>query len=84
MYLCKITNQLRANDQNRSIYSGLEISLLYFVTSYKNHVLTDSRLIMMGAQLCEEPEDENAIDTIEGIYNESRSAYRMLASLSGH
>lgn len=38
---------------------------------------------MLAATLCEEPEGEAALDTIEGIYNESRSSYQMLAKLSG-
>jgi hypothetical protein len=46
-------------------------------------VLTDSRLIMLGAHLCEEPEDEARLDTIDGVYNESKSAYSMLAKMSG-
>jgi hypothetical protein len=46
-------------------------------------VLTDSRLIMLGAHLCEEPEEEARLDTIDGVYNESKSAYSMLAKMSG-
>ena len=41
--------------------------------------MTDSRLIMLGAHLCEEPENESALDTIDGVYNESKNAYCMLA-----
>jgi hypothetical protein len=82
LYLCKISNQLRAADASRQISSGLETSLLNFIVTFKNHVLTDSRLIMLGAQLAEEPEGE-ALDTIEGVYNESKSAYLMLAKMSG-
>jgi len=61
----------------------LEEKLLHFCVNYKNHVLTDSRLIMLGAHLCEEPEDEARLDTIDGVYNESKSAYSMLAKMSG-
>lgn len=46
-------------------------------------MLTDSRLIMLGAHLCEEPEEEARLDTIDGVYNESKSAYSMLAKMSG-
>ena len=46
--------------------------------------MTDSRMIMLGAHLSSEPEDENLqVDSIEGAYNESKSAYAMLAKLSG-
>lgn len=38
---------------------------------------------MLGAHLCEEPEDEARLDTIDGVYNESKSAYSMLAKMSG-
>jgi hypothetical protein len=55
-----------------------------FCVTFKNHVLTDSRLIMLGAHLSEEPEGEAALDTIEGVYNETKSAYGTLAKLSGH
>ena len=39
---------------------------------------------MLGAHLSEEPEGEAALDTIEGVYNETKSAYGTLAKLSGH
>jgi len=85
LLLCKITNQLRANDPNRPIYSELEVALLHFCVTYKNHVMTDSRLIMLGAHLSSEPDDEAfPVDTLEGAYNESKSAYTMLAKLSGY
>ena len=38
---------------------------------------------MLGAHLCAEPEEESPLDTIEGVYNESKSAYSMLAKMSG-
>ena len=37
---------------------------------------------MLGARMAEEPEDEGVCD-IEGAYNESKSAYAMLAKMSG-
>jgi sugar phosphate permease len=39
-------------------------------------------MIMLGARLADEPEDEGVCD-IEGIHNESKSSYAMLAKLSG-
>jgi hypothetical protein len=30
---------------------------------------------MLGSSLCTEPESEAALDTIEGVYNESKNAY---------
>lgn len=39
---------------------------------------------MLGAHLSEEQEGEAALDTIEGVYNETKSAYGTLAKLSGH
>lgn len=74
---------MRANDSQRQIFSELEISLLNFIMSYKSHVLTDSRIIMLGSHLCAEPESEAALDTIEGVYNESKNAYQMISQLSG-
>jgi hypothetical protein len=39
---------------------------------------------MLGAHLSSEPDDESfPVDTLEGAYNESKSAYVMLARLSG-
>jgi hypothetical protein len=49
IYLCKMTNQLRANESQREILTELEAALLSFCVSYKNHVLTDSRLILLGS-----------------------------------
>lgn len=38
---------------------------------------------MLGSHLCAEPESEAALDTIEGVYNESKNAYQMISQLSG-
>ena len=78
-----MTNQLRANESQRDILIELESALLSFCVSYKNHVLTDSTLILLGSQLCDEPESESLVDSLENVYNESQKAYCMLAQLSG-
>ena len=61
----------------------LESSLLSFAIGFKNQVLTDSRLILLGSNLSNEPEEDGALDTLDGVYNESKTAYHMLAQLSG-
>jgi hypothetical protein len=38
---------------------------------------------MLGSHLSSEPESEAALDTIEGVYNESKNAYQMISQLSG-
>ena len=38
---------------------------------------------MLGSNLSSEPESEAALDTIEGVYNESKNAYQMISQLSG-
>lgn len=38
---------------------------------------------MLGSHLGDEPEGEAVVDSIDGVYNESKSAYSMLAKLSG-
>ena len=59
----------------------LESALLTFILSFKNHVLTDSRLICLGSRLAEDTNgaDEVVIDSIDGVYNESKLAYGVLA-----
>ena len=65
----------------------MESSLLSFTLVFKNHVLTDSRLILLGSHLAEDANGSDdgpqAIDSIEGVYNESKNAYAVLAQLSG-
>lgn len=83
LYICKITNQIKQTQSARQVETELESSLLSFAAGYKNHVLTDSRLILLGSNLSNEPEADDALDTLDGVYNESKTAYHMLAQLSG-
>lgn len=57
------------------INEDLEQALLTFVLSFKNHILTDSRLIMLGAHLAEDANGSDdvaePVDGIDGVYNES-------------
>ena len=45
---------------------------------FKNLIITDSRMILLGAHLGKSDGDD-AVDTIDGIYNETKNAYDMLA-----
>jgi len=38
---------------------------------------------LLGSNLSNDPEAEDALDTLDGVYNESKTAYHMLAQLSG-
>ena len=38
---------------------------------------------MLGQNLSNEPECDDALETFDGVYNESKTAYHMLAQLSG-
>jgi len=51
-YLCKITNQLRQS--GNPVTSEFELALLHFTLSFKNHVLTDSRMIMLGTSIADD------------------------------
>lgn len=72
-YLCNITNQILT--QFGKINSDLEQALLQFILSFKNHVLTDSRLTALS-QFAEDANGSDdgpvQVDSIEGIYNESQ------------
>ena len=57
--------------------------MLAFACSYKNHILTDSRLILLGNSLSNNEEADDALEVLDGVYNESKVAYHMLAQLSG-
>lgn len=81
--MCKVTNQLHQSGQRANILTELELALLAFSLSFKNHVLTDSRLILLGSALSEDQDDGVSIEGIDSIYNESKSAYAALASLAG-
>ena len=83
LYICKLTNHIKQTQNARQVESELESSLLSFAVGYKNHVLTDSRLILLGSNLSNEPECDDGLDTLDGVYNESKTAYHMLAQLSG-
>lgn len=50
--------------------------MLTFCMAFKNHVLVDSRIIMLGAHLAK-PDDgsESPVDTLDGIYNETANGY---------
>lgn len=77
-----MTNQLR--DRKIQVNTDLETALLAFTLVYKNHVLTDSRMILLGSHLSEDANgsdsvSQSALDSIDGIYNESKNAYMMLA-----
>ena len=53
--------------------SEFELALLHFTLNFKNHVLTDSRMIMLGTSIADDALDapKKPVDTIDGIYNES-------------
>lgn len=76
-YLCSMTNQILTHTHD--INEDLEQALLTFVLSFKNHILTDSRLILLGSHLAEDANGSEdvaePVDTIEGVYNESKQAY---------
>ena len=79
LYLTKLTNQIKQMENARKVETELELSLLSFAVGYKNHVLTDSRLISLGSNLSNEPDEDEALDTLAGVYNESKAAYTTLA-----
>ena len=54
-----------------------------FACGFKNHILTDSRLILLGNSLSNTEEQDDALEVLDGVYNESKVAYHMLAQLSG-
>lgn len=62
--------------------------MLQFTLVFKNHILTDSRLILLGSHLAEDANGSDdgpqTVESIDGIYNESKSAYAVLAQLSGY
>lgn len=66
-----MTNQLRQS--GNPVTSEFELALLHFILSFKNHVLTDSRMIMLGTSIADDGLDtpKKPVDTVDGIYNES-------------
>ena len=80
VYICKITNQLR--NSGNPVSNDFELALIHFTLNFKNHVLTDSRLIMLGSTIAQENQEDTAlkaIDTIDGVYNETNISYDVIA-----
>ena len=46
------------------VETELEASLLAFACSYKNHILTDSRLILLGNSLSNNEEADDALEVL--------------------
>ena len=63
----------------------LESSLLAFAKVFKNHVLTDSRIIMLCSTLYQEQngEVEGQYDNLSDVDTESNTSLSMLAQLCG-
>ncbi len=81
-YLCSLTNQIKA--QNIEVSTDLESALLAFTLVFKNHVLTDSRMILLGSHFADDANGsddgpQSVLDSIDGVYNESKNAYAVLA-----
>jgi len=41
--------------------------------------LTESRMMLLASNLSDEPDDKLALDTLDGVYNESHKSYTILA-----
>ena len=82
LQLIKITNQMKQMDNMRRPEFELEQTLLGFACLFKNHVLTDSKIISIASNIVdrENGEDEGAVvDSFDNIYNETEKAYVFLA-----
>ena len=85
VYLCDITNQVLGRLQRMN--TDLEYALLGFVLGFKNHILTDQRMILLASCLAQEANGGDSpppVDTIDGVYNESQQAYNTIALLTGY
>jgi hypothetical protein len=54
---------------------------------YKNHILTDSKLIQLASQMAEREgqnlDDATVVDSLETIWGGTEKAYEFMAQLSG-
>lgn len=85
LYLGAMTNQLRQNQSMKPPELELEASLLSFAKVFKNHVLTDSRILMLCSTLYQEQhgEVEGQADNLSDVDSESSTSLQMLAQLCG-
>ena len=83
--LCRLTNQMRKNPSLKPPEIELEESLLAFAKMFRNHVLTDSRILMLCSTLYQEQngEVEGAYDNVGDVDTESATSLQMLAQLCG-
>lgn len=60
----------------------LEQTMLSFALLFKNHILTDSKMINMASNIVDRESGEEQttlVDSFENIYNETEKAYQFLA-----
>lgn len=83
LQLARFTNQLKQNSSIKPPELELEASLLNFAKVFKNHVLTDNRILMMCSTLYQEQngEVEGQADNLSDVDQESSSSLQMLAQL---
>ena len=62
----------------------LEGTLLTFAQTFRIYVLTESRMINIGHSMIEDPEKDDVLDSLDGIYNVSTRALDCLANLAGY
>ena len=73
-----VTNQLKTNNQ-RVVLPELESCLISFMTTFKAHILTEPRMVMLGQSMIEEPDENAVLDSLDGVYNESAQAMDKIA-----
>ena len=73
-----VTNQLKTNNQ-RVVLPELESCLISFMTTFKSHILTEPRMVMLGQSMIEEPDENAVLDSLDGVYNESAQAMDKIA-----
>lgn len=83
IYLSSLTNQMKKNAGVKSPEIELESSLLAFAKIFKNHVLTDSRILLLCSHLYQERngEVEGGYDNVSDVDVESGTSLEMLAQL---
>ena len=60
--------------------------MLSFALSFKNHILTDSKIISIVANVVDRENDQDevtVVDSLDNVYNETEKAYKYMAELSG-
>jgi hypothetical protein len=54
------------------------------MTTFKAHILTEPRMVMLGQSMICEPDANDVLDSLDGVYNESAQAMDKVAQLCGY